>query len=107
MMINSLVDLSVSSLVIDSSIDSFVDDLSIDSLVDDSSTDSFVDSFVDSLVDHSVVDIMIDSLLLIQDSAICRSKDRSTETLNRIRREEIFESSTHRELSQFEHVKMS
>ena len=83
--------------------------LTVSELVSDL-VDPFVDSFVSisvsSFIDHFAVDIMmIDSFLLIQDLVICRSKDRSTEALNRTRRKEIFESFTHRELSQFEYMK--
>lgn len=45
------------------------------------------------------------TLLLIQDSAIYRSKERPTEVLNLTRREIAFENSTQRDFSEFEHVK--
>lgn len=46
----------------------------------------------------------IDPLLLVQDPAVCKPKGRPVGALNRTRQEHAFDISTHRELSQFEHV---
>lgn len=46
----------------------------------------------------------VNSLLLVQNPPICRSKGRPVGALNRTRREVAFESSTQREPSAFEHV---
>ncbi len=47
----------------------------------------------------------IDSLLHVQNSEVVRTRDRSIETENRTRRKKVFDNSTLRVSSQFEHVK--
>ena len=54
--------------------------------------------------DDDSSNINVNSLLLIQNSAVCRSKDKPSEALNKNRSKQAFEIFTQRELSQFEHV---
>lgn len=56
--------------------------------------------------DQDSPSLVIDPLLLIQYPAVCKPIARLVGDLNRARREQVFEASTQRKLSQLEHVEV-